>query len=116
MDVKKQLGEKIKRLRKKNHFTQEKLAEIIEIAPRNLVNIENGVNFPKADTLEKILKALNTSMQKLFETDSLAEDKELLSEIYKIIDFVQKDRNKLEQAYKRLKNQTFTTIHHAKFY
>lgn len=64
MNLKRQLGEKIKRIRKEKHITQEQLAEMIDIAPRNLVNIELGINFPKAETLEKILLALNITMEK----------------------------------------------------
>ena len=66
MDIKKQLGEKIKRLRKSKRLTQEQMAELIDIAPRNLINIELGINFPKAETLEKILTVLDVSLQKLF--------------------------------------------------
>ena len=42
MNIKKELGEKIKRLRKKQKLTQEQLAEMIDIAPRNLSSIEVG--------------------------------------------------------------------------
>ena len=55
MNIKKQLGVKIKRLRMKNGLTQEQLAEKIDIAPRTLSGIETGENFLTADTLEKIL-------------------------------------------------------------
>ena len=51
MNVKKSLGEKIKRLRKLRGYTQEELAEIIDIAPRNLSKIEVGANFVTAETL-----------------------------------------------------------------
>ena len=104
MDVKKQLGEKIKRLRKEKHLTQEEFAESIEIARRNLVNIELGINFPKAETLEKILAALDVSLQKLFETDHLVDDTELLAEIHSIFDASKNDRNTLEMMYKILKS------------
>ena len=103
MDVKKQLGEKIKRLRKSRRLTQEQMAELIDIAPRNLINIELGVNFPKAETLEKILVALDVSLQKLFETDHLVDDKDLIAEIYRIIDDSKNDRATLEMMYKLLK-------------
>lgn len=103
MDVKKQLGEKIKRLRKEKHLTQDQLSEMIDIARRNLINIELGVNFPKAETLEKILTALDTSLQKLFETDHLVDDKDLITEIYAIIDASKNNRTTLEMMYKLLK-------------
>lgn len=53
MNIKKQLGAKIKRLRQKRGFTQEQFAEKIDIAPRTLSGIETGENFLTADTLEK---------------------------------------------------------------
>ena len=51
MDIKNQLGFKIKRLRIKHKMTQEQLAEKMQIAPRTLCGIEIGVNFVKAETL-----------------------------------------------------------------
>lgn len=53
MNLKQELGEKIKRIRKNRGLTQEQLAELIDISSRNLSNIELGQNFPKAETLEK---------------------------------------------------------------
>lgn len=53
MNIKQELGEKIKRERKKRGLTQEQLAEMVDISSRNLSNIEVGQNFPKAETLEK---------------------------------------------------------------
>ena len=44
MNIKKQLGTKIKRLRMKNGLTQEQLAEKIDIAPLTLSGIETGEN------------------------------------------------------------------------
>ena len=42
MNIKKLLGEKIKRLRKNRGLTQEQFSEMINIAPRNLSRIEVG--------------------------------------------------------------------------
>ena len=66
MNIKKELGEKIKRLRKSRGLTQEQLAELVDISSRNLSNIEQGISFAKAETLEKIIISLNTSTQELF--------------------------------------------------
>ena len=44
MDLKKELGEKIKRFRKIRGLTQEQLAEMIDISARNLSNIEQGIS------------------------------------------------------------------------
>ena len=67
MNIKKQFGEKIKRIRKQRGFTQEKLSEMIDISPRNLSGIEKGIYFVKADTLEKIIcPGCGKEMKKIF--------------------------------------------------
>ena len=45
MNIKKEFGEKVKRLRKQKGYTQEKLAELIDNSSRNLSNIELGLSF-----------------------------------------------------------------------
>ena len=61
MNIKKELGEKIKRLRKQRGFTQEMFAELIDISSRNVSNIEQGISFPKPETLEKIIEIFRTT-------------------------------------------------------
>src|SRR5574344_1384033 len=100
MNIKKELGEKIRRIRKHKKITQEKLAEMVDIAPRNLYNIEVGTSFVKAETLEKILVALNISTEELFANDHLKEIPELINEINKNISSVAQNKQKLEQIYK----------------
>lgn len=104
MNLKKELGEKIKRLRKKRGFTQEQLSEIIDISARNLVNIESGVNFPKAETLEKILKSLNVTTEELFANDHIKTNEELLKSINFYIDFIKNDNKNLQLVYKILRD------------
>ena len=103
MNIKKELGEKIKRLRKKRNLTQEQLAEMIEIAPRNLSGIEVGANFVKAETLEKILLALDVSSEELFANDHIKDPEELIKEINNYIKLIEKDPKKLERVYKLVK-------------
>lgn len=103
MDIKKEIGEKIKRLRKKRKLTQEQLAEMIDISPRNLSNIEKGVNFAKANTLEKILTSLNATTEDLFSNDELKKSDDLIDEIIARIKTLHDDRENLEKIYKILK-------------
>ena len=103
MNLRTELGEKIKRLRKKNKLTQEQFAEMIDISARNLCNIENGVSFPKPETLEKILYTLNTTTQMLFANEHIKTKAELLKGIYEYIDIIQDNQYKLEEIYKILK-------------
>ena len=58
MSLKIQLGQKIQMLRKKRRLTQEQFAELIGIDPKNVSKIENGNNYPSAETLTSIAKAL----------------------------------------------------------
>ncbi|MBQ8458983.1 helix-turn-helix transcriptional regulator [bacterium] len=103
MDFKKSFGEKLKRLRKNKGLTQEQLAEIIEIDPRNLSRIEVGSSFVKADTLEKILKALNVTTEQLFANDHIKSSKELVTDINKYIEIAKNDSKKLEKIHKMIR-------------
>ena len=102
MNIKKTLGEKIKRVRKRRGLTQEQLAEMIDIAPRNLSKIEVGSCFVTAETLEKLLVALNVTTEELFANEHIKEPKELLSEIYEQLDSIQNNQQKLETIYKMI--------------
>jgi len=103
MNIKQELGEKIKRLRKHRGLTQEQLAEMVDISPRNLSNIEVGVSFVKAETLEKIIDSLNISTEELFANDHIKTNHELLREIDGFVNKVKGDNRTLEKIYKILK-------------
>lgn len=49
----------IKEYRIKNNYTQEQLAEIINISPRQLQRIEKNEDKTKIETIKKIIKVLN---------------------------------------------------------
>ncbi len=66
MSLKKQLGQKIQDLRKSKKLTQEKFSELIGIDPKNVSKIENGINYPSAETLTSIANALNVDIYELF--------------------------------------------------
>lgn len=104
MDIKKSFGEKVKRLRKKKNLTQEQLAEIIDISPRNLSKIEVGECFVKAETLDRLLAALDVSTEELFANDHIKQNSELLDSINFYIDSVKEDRRTLEKIYKILRD------------
>lgn len=103
LNIKKEFGEKIKRMRKKRNLTQEQLAELIDISPRNLSGIEVGANFVKAETLEKILVALNITMEELFSNVEIKDNKELLADIIKDVKTIENDNSKLKRIYKMVK-------------
>ena len=49
----------IKEYRIKNNYTQEQLAEIINISPRQLQRIEKNEDKTKIEKIKKIIKVLN---------------------------------------------------------
>lgn len=102
MSIKKAFGEKLKRLRSKRKFTQEQLAEMIGISPKNLSKIEVGASFISSETLEKILVALNVTTEELFANDYIKDSNELVAEIYKKIDNIKSNQHKLEIVYKMI--------------
>lgn len=102
VNIKKEFGSKIKRLRLKKGLTQEQLAEKIEIAPRTLSGIESGKNFVTSETLGKILTELDISSSELFAFDHIKPQDELKDELLKDIQKLT-DRNKIETVYKVVK-------------
>ena len=66
MTLKQELGAKIQKLRKSKKLTQEQLAELVGIDPKNISRIENGNNYPTAENLTSIAKALNVEIYELF--------------------------------------------------
>ncbi len=102
MNIKKQLGAKIKRLRAKNKLTQDQLAEKMGIATRTLCGIENGENFVKAETVEKLCEVFNITSFELFAFDHIKPQEELIKESYQDITSLN-SREKIETVYKFLK-------------
>lgn len=104
MGIKKQLGKKIKRMRQNRGLTQEQLAEAVDVSQRTLSGIEIGENFVTADTLDKIIKALDTTPEELFSLSHLKSSKELFDEISADIKKLQDEPEKLEILYKVTKS------------
>lgn len=84
-DIKKLLGKRIRELRTKKGFTQEYLAERIGVGQRNLSKIECGNNFVTAETLSKILSALNVEAKELFDFNHNNDTKNLKRELLQAI-------------------------------
>lgn len=65
----KRLGEKIRKLRKSRDLTQEQLAELANIDPKTVIELEAGKRAnPTLQTLNKLARALKTSLENLFST------------------------------------------------
>ncbi len=60
------LAKKVKQLREKLGLSQEKLARLADISNNTIINIEAGKqDNPTIDTLKKVAKALNVSVEEL---------------------------------------------------
>jgi len=69
MDNKRKLGKRIKELRKAKGYTQEQLAELIDMEQNTISVIESGRNFPTLVTLEKIANVLHVDLSDFFRYD-----------------------------------------------
>lgn len=85
MTAKDLLGAKIRYIRKSKNIAQEKLSEMAEISPRQLIRIEMGRSLPTLENLEKIASALGVSIQSLFENDYYEDTQTLKSKLYEKI-------------------------------
>lgn len=103
MSFKKDFGARLKVLRKQRGFSQEKFSEMINVAQNTLSNIENGVNFCSADTIEKILTALNIVPRELFNFGQKDPQLKMLDEINELLI---KNPQKIEDFLKVLKALT----------
>ena len=103
MDIKKELGEKIKRLRNKKGLTQVQLAEKIDISSRNLSKIELGLSFVKAETLERILESLDVTTEEMFANDHIKSSEELRDGIEQYLNKLKNNNLVLEKIYKIIK-------------
>ena len=102
MSIKKTLGLKIKELRKKAKFSQEKFSEMVDMNPRQIVRIENGESFPTAENLERIALALNITPQELFYNEAFIPDEILKQEISKSLNTL--NNKELRMIYTLIKN------------
>lgn len=65
------LSQNIKALRLKNNFTQEQLAEILGVSPQAVSKWETSETYPDGTLLVPLAKALSTSLDELFDNDSI---------------------------------------------
>ena len=95
MELKKQLGENIKKYRKLNKMTQEKLAECVGIEIISISSIETGRYFPTPENLVKISQALNVSLSELFNFKPEMACEDYMSQIQANLRVIAKDKSKL---------------------
>jgi len=93
--IKKQLGQRIKYLRKSSGLTQEDLAEKTELSTRGLGNIETGRCFMSADKLESFIEVLNIDPYELFIFDKEVHKDIVYNDVLKKLENFKGDKKKL---------------------
>jgi transcriptional regulator with XRE-family HTH domain len=87
MSIKAIFGSNVKYFRKQRHFSQEQLAERLNISPKHLSTIETGAAFVSAELLEKLTDIFHVSASVLFySVEEKSLDDSLLGKIDQIID------------------------------
>lgn len=104
MGIKKELGKKIKATRLSKGYTQEKLSEMADISQKALSSIEIGENFVTAETLDKLLNALEITAEELFATNKFKDSLELITRINQNIAIIGGDSKRLEIIYNLTKS------------
>jgi transcriptional regulator with XRE-family HTH domain len=78
MDERQRLGRRIQRLRKARGYTQEQLAEAIDINAKYLSSVERGEENPTLDLLLRLSKGLQVELPELFQFAQEGESRERL--------------------------------------
>lgn len=86
VNIRKIFGENVKRYRKQQGFSQEQLAEKLEISTNHLSVIETGTKFVTYKLLEKIILELDVLPSSLFQsTQTALNDNSLQNQINNVI-------------------------------
>jgi transcriptional regulator with XRE-family HTH domain len=100
-DIRLVLAENMKKYRKIQGLSQEKLAEKMNTAPNYIAMIEVGRKFPSAGMLERIAVALNVDTPELFTTNTvtfMTNSNKSIERLYQELLF---DFKKFENDYKQ---------------
>lgn len=78
MDIREQLGRRIRDLRRKRGLTQERLAEAASVDVKYLGNIERGKENPTIGTLEKLANTLSVKVHQILDCEHEVTGKQVL--------------------------------------
>ena len=84
-NTKKYLGTRIQEIRRKKHFKQAELAEMVEIDPKHMSKIECGRCFPSFELLDKISEKLDIPISDFFNIEHLKSKEDLIEAITKLL-------------------------------
>lgn len=97
MNKRELLGKRLRELRKRKGINQEKLAELIDVDPTTISNIENGKNYPSMINLENLLNVLDCSFIEAFDFEHKNSSEDLITQI---TNRLKNNPDKLEDFYK----------------
>lgn len=98
MDTLKLFGKRLKEIRKSRNITQEQLAEIVGLEPKQICRIENGACFTTFEKLQKIAQTLNIELYEFFKFDHKKPKDALIKEMNEI--FQNASNENIELIYK----------------
>ena len=99
----KQIGNRIRELRKLKGYSQEQLAEALDIATKSVSYIETGNGFMTLATLEKMCKVLDVEPYEIFQFKKIETKEEIYTYIQKKLDLIKDNEEKLKELYLYIK-------------
>ncbi len=96
-NIKKQLGQRIKEIRKSKNITQEQLAEKVGIGTANISYIETGKFAPTIENFEKIAQVLEVQPYELYMFPAQKTREDMIKELFPALE---KDEKLLNLIYK----------------
>ncbi len=95
MNVKQMIGMRIAELRNSKGFTQERLADKMEISSKYLSSIERGKENPTLDTLIKLSESLGVNIEDIFRFIQIEDSVKRKSLVTSLINKADTDQLKL---------------------
>ncbi len=84
-NLRKLLGRRLVEILANKKMKQRELADKLDMDPQSVSRMVSGKHFPKVEHLEKIIDALNIQPEELFTFSHVADDKELIADINRLI-------------------------------
>lgn len=100
MDAKQMIGARIKDIRNRKGFTQEELAEKININSKYLSSIERGKENPTLNTLIKLSESLDVNLNDIFHQIEIEDPAKRKALLISLLD--EADDDQLKLAYRIL--------------
>jgi transcriptional regulator with XRE-family HTH domain len=111
-DIRLVLAENMKKYRKIQRISQEKLAEKMGTAPNYIAMIEVGKKFPSANMLGRIALALNVDTPELFTTHTVTFMPNINKSVERLYQEVLSEFKQFEGNYKQFEKKITEKIKH----